>query len=116
VCIGEALHIRRPAVHSGVFGVPADDVPAIRLWAFGVGFYNLFLGVGMVVGVVLWAGGSEAVGRTLVVYIALFMALSGVVLLVADRMGMGRERGKGVGGAIAQTAPPLLALVAAALV
>lgn len=110
----EALLIGRPAIHSGIFGVPAEDVPAIRLWAFGVGFYNLFLGIGMVVGVALWAGGFVAVGRTLVVYIALFMALSGVVLFIADRMSMGRERGKGVGGAVAQTVPPLVALVAAA--
>jgi putative membrane protein len=54
-----------------------------------------------------------AVGRTLVVYIALFMALAGLVLLVSDRMGLGRERGRGLGGAIGQTAPPLIAFVAA---
>jgi putative membrane protein len=111
----EALLIGRPAVHQGVFGVPTEDVPAIRLWAFGVGFYNLFLGTGMVVGVGLWAAGSVVAGRTLVVYIGLFMVLSGVVLLIADRMGMGRERGKGVGGAIAESVPPLLALVVVAL-
>lgn len=109
----EALLIQRPFVHEGVFGVPASDVPAIRLWAFGVGFYNLFLGLGMIAGVLLWGAGAVAVGRTLVVYIALFMTLSGIVLLVADRLGMGRQRGKGVGGAIAESVPPLLALLAA---
>jgi putative membrane protein len=111
----EALLIERPFVHRGVFGVPASDVPAIRLWAFGVGFYNLFLGLGMVLGVLAWATGAVAVGRTLVLYIAAFMALSGLVLLVADRMSLGRERGKGVVGAISQTTPPLIALVAALL-
>jgi putative membrane protein len=111
----EALLIERPAVHRGVFGVPTADVPAVRLWAFGVGFYNLFLGLGMVLGVVGWALGAVVVGRTLVLYIGVFMALSGVVLLVADRMSMGRERGKGVGGALGQSIPPLVAVVAALL-
>lgn len=111
----EALLIDRPFVHDRVFGVPASDVPAVRLWAFGVGFYNLFLGAGMVFGVVAWATGSVATGRALVLYIAAFMALSGGVLLVADRLGMGRERGKGVGGAISQSTAPLIALVAAVL-
>lgn len=109
----ESLLIERPSVHRGVFGIRTEDVPAIRLWSFNVGFYNLFLGLGMVTGVVLWATGAVAVGRTLVVYIALFMALAGLVLLVSDRMGLGRERGRGLGGAIGQTAPPLIAFVAA---
>jgi putative membrane protein len=111
----EALLIERPGVHHGVFGIPASDVPAVRLWAFGVGFYNLFLGLGMILGVVAWAAGSVAAGRTLVLYIGAFMALSGGVLLLADRRGLGRERGKGVGGAIGQTGPALIALVAALL-
>jgi putative membrane protein len=38
----------------------------------------------------------------------------GIVLFVADRMALGRPRGKGVGGALAQGVPPLIALVAAA--
>jgi putative membrane protein len=109
----ESLLIERPSVHRGVFGIRTEDVPAIRLWSFNVGFYNLFLGLGMVTGVVLWATGAVAVGRALVVYIALFMALAGLVLLVSDRMGLGRERGRGLGGAIGQTAPPLIAFVAA---
>lgn len=113
VWVWEALLIGRPFVHDGVFGVPATDVPAVRLWAFGVGFYNLFLGAGMILGVALWATGTVAPGRTLVLYIAAFMALSGFVLLIADRLGMGRERGKGIGGAVSQSAAPLVALVAA---
>jgi putative membrane protein len=91
----EALLITRPSVHAGVFGVAADDVPAVRLWAFGVGFYNLFLGLGAVLAVTLWAGGQEVAGRTLAIYLMTFMVLSAVVLVVADRMAMGRERGKG---------------------
>ncbi|EMY35087.1 hypothetical protein D477_006271 [Arthrobacter crystallopoietes BAB-32] len=115
VFVWEALLIERPGVHAGMFSVAAEDVPAIRLWAFGVGFYNLFLACGTIAGVVLWIVGQVEVGRALVVYTCLFMLLSGVVLLVADRMAMGRPRGKGIGGALAQGTPPLIALVAMAL-
>lgn len=111
----EALLIERPAVHDGVFAIPAGDVPAVRLWAFGVGFYNLFVGCGLLVGVAAWAAGEETIGRTLVIYLCLFTFLSGLVLLLADRLSMGRERGRGIGGAIGQSGPPLVALVAALL-
>jgi putative membrane protein len=98
-----------------IFFTPTADVPAIRLWAFGVGFYNLFLACGTIAGVIAWSAGNETVGRTLVIYTCLFMVLSGLVLLIADRMELGRPRGKGVGGAAAQGIPPLVALAAAAL-
>lgn len=105
----------RVGVHQGVFGIPTEDVAAVRLWAFGVGFYNLFLAGGVVAGVAAWASGADTAGRTLVVYTCVFMFLSGIVLFVADRLALGRERGKGVGGSLAQSGPPLAALVAMAL-
>ena len=108
----EALLFQRPGVHQGVFGTATADVPAVRLWAFGVGFYNLFLACGVVAGVVAWAVGQEAVGRALVFYVCLFMFLSGVVLYVADRMALSRPRGAGVSGALGQSLPPLVALIA----
>jgi putative membrane protein len=108
----EAFLIQRPSVHEGIFGVPAADVPAVRLWALGVGFYNLFLARGMVVGVIAWMSGNETVGRTLVIYVCMFMVLGGIVLFIADRLGLGRERGKGIGGALAESLPPLAALAA----
>lgn len=108
----EALLLERPAVYRGIFGMAAEDVPAVRLWAFGVGFYNLFLGCGLVIGVVAWWTGQVVIGRTLVTYLCWLLFLAGVVLFVADRIGLSRDRGKGVGGAVAQAAPPLIALVA----
>jgi putative membrane protein len=115
VFVWEAVLFRRPGVHQKIFFVPTADVPAVRLWAFGVGFYNLFLACGLVAGVVAWGAGHEAAGRALVIYICLFMFLSGLVLLVADRLALSRPRGKGLGGAAAQSLPPLIALIAAAL-
>ena len=106
----EALFIGRPRVHRGVFGLPY--VPAVRVWAFGVGFYNLFLACGMIAGVIAWMSGNETVGRTLVIYVCLFMVLGGIVLFIADRLGFGGERGKSIVGALGESAPPLIALVA----
>ena len=108
----EALLFPRPGVHQRIFATPSADVPAIRLWAFGVGFYNLSLACGVIAGVIVWAAGEETVGRTLVLYTCLFMFLSGIVLFVADRMELSRPRGTGVSGALAQSGPPLVALVA----
>jgi putative membrane protein len=115
VFVWEAFLIGRPSVHQGVFGVPAADVPAVRLWAFGVGFYNLFLACGMIVGVIAWMSGDETVGRTLVIYICLFMILGGIVLFIADRLGLGRVRGQHIPGAVAESLPPLIALAATVL-
>ncbi|MFL6150258.1 MAG: DUF1304 domain-containing protein [Pseudonocardiaceae bacterium] len=115
VFVWEAVLFQRPGVHQGIFFVPTADVPAVRLWAFGVGFYNLFLASGVVAGVIAWGVGDVAVGRALVIYTCLFMFLSGLVLLVADRLELGRARGKGLGGALAQSVPPLVALIAVVL-
>jgi putative membrane protein len=114
VFVWEALLFQRPGVHQRIFSVPRADVPAVRLWAFGVGFYNLFLGCGTIAGVIFWGTGNESVGRTLVIYTCLFMFLSGIVLFIADRMALGRPRGSGVGGALGQGIPPLVALIATA--
>ena len=111
----EVLLFDRPGVHRGIFAIPTADVPAVRLWSFNVGFYNLFLGCGAIAGVIFWIAGNDEVGRTLVIYTCLFMILAGVVLFVSDRMALSRPRGKGVGGALAQSGPPLVALVAAVL-
>jgi putative membrane protein len=69
----------------------------------------------MVVGVIAWMGGNELVGRTLVIYICLFMVLSGIVLFIADRLGFGGKEGKSIGGAVGQSLPPLVAFIAALL-
>ena len=115
VFVLEAFLIDRPTVYGKIFALPADHVPAIRLWGFGVGFYNLFVGLGLVGGVVAWMAGYPTAGRTLVLYLLAFAFFSGLVLLVADRMALSRPRGAGVGGALGQSGPPLIALVAFAL-
>ena len=110
----ETLLFQRPGVHQGVFAIPTADVRPVRLWAFNVGFYNLFIACGLIVGVIAWMTGNETTGRALVVYLCLFAFLAGIVLFVSDRLALGRPRGTGVGGALSQGVPPLIALVAAA--
>jgi len=56
----------------------------VDLWAFNVGFYNVFLGVGTIVGAVLAATGDVTAGRALVLFTATFMLLGGIVLWVSD--------------------------------
>ncbi len=109
----EVVLFERPGVHHGVFRIPTSDVPPVRLWSFNVGFYNLFLAAGTTTGVILWISGQETVGRPLVIYVCLFMVLAGIVLYISDRLALSRPRGSGVGGAISQSTPPLIALIAA---
>ncbi|QHE71464.1 DUF1304 domain-containing protein [Rhodococcus sp. WAY2] len=113
--VWESVVFPRPSVHERLFRIPTSDVPAVRLWAFNVGFYNLFLGSGAVAGVVLWWAGSDTAGRTLVIYTCIFMFLAGIALAVSDRMALSRPRGSGVAGALSQSTPPLVALVALAI-
>ena len=112
VFVWESVLFRRPSIHHGVFGVASEDVRPVLLWAFNVGFYNLFLAAGLIAGVVAWSNGAETVGRTLLTYLASFITLAGLVLFVSDRLALGRPRGTGVTGAIAQAVPALLTLIA----
>ena len=113
--VWETILFRRPSIHRDLFRVPTADVPPVRMWAFNVGFYNLFLGSGTLAGVILWWTGHETPGRTLVIYTCVFMFLAGIALFVSDRMAMSRPRGAGVVGSLCQSVPSLFALVALAL-
>jgi putative membrane protein len=109
---GEAFLIERPSVHMGVFGLPY--VPAAWMWTFGVGFHNLFR---------VRHGRRrhrmderqrnrwpDAGDLHLPV-----LGLGGIVLVIADRLGFGGERGKSIGGAVGESVPPLVALLASLL-
>jgi putative membrane protein len=98
----ESLLFRRPQVYQR-FATAASDVDAVRPWAFNQGFYNLFLGLGALTGVV-WSG---TVGRTLVAFACLCMLGAAIVLIGTDRR-MARA-------ALIQGLPPLVALVALAV-
>ena len=88
-----------------VFGVPRGDVETVAFSMLNQGFYNLFLALGVLVGVVGSWRGWDPQGSTLVVYGCLFMAGAALVLVVA-RPAMAR-------GAAIQGVLPLLALATA---
>jgi putative membrane protein len=108
----ESVLFERPGVHRDIFRIPTADVPPVRLWAFNVGFYNLFLAAGPIAGVIARNTGHPVVGRTLVLYSCAFMSLAGIVLFVSDRRAMSRPKGAGMAGSLAQTVPALGALIA----
>ena len=69
------------------FGVPDQQTAdATKSMAYNQGFYNLFLAIGAILGIVLfWAAGAEApadvAGRTLMLFTLGSMAAAALVLL-----------------------------------
>ncbi|GHG51388.1 MULTISPECIES: DUF1304 domain-containing protein [Amycolatopsis] len=108
----EVVLFERPGVHEGIFKIPSANLPATRLWSFNVGFYNLFLAAGPVLGLVLLHTGHVDAGQWLVRYGCAFMLLAGIALGVSDALALSRPRGAGRAGALAQAVPSLGALVA----
>ncbi|MFF8608240.1 DUF1304 domain-containing protein [Streptomyces sp. NPDC015346] len=95
----ESFLYARPQVRVLLTGSTAD-APEVRLWRFNVGFYNLFLALGMIAGFVALRLGHETVGRTLVLYLAAFMVAGGITLFVSDRKLWGGALGQAVPGAV----------------
>ena len=91
----ESLLFTRPPVRRR-FGLSAADAEVVRPMAYNQGFYNLFLAVGAVVGVVTSSVPVAA-------FACAVMAGAAVVLVTTDR--------KFLPAAAVQGVPPLLALV-----
>ncbi|MFE7872156.1 DUF1304 domain-containing protein [Micromonospora humida] len=90
-----------------VFGTSREEAEVTRQLAFNQGFYNLFLAVAIVVGIVAYAVGAHTVGATLVFVGAGSMIAAGLVLLVSAP--------SRASAALKQLVPPLLAVVALAI-
>jgi putative membrane protein len=90
-----------------LFGTTPQEAQATRAMAYNQGFYNLFLAVAVIVGIVALAAGSTAVGATLVFVGAGSMVAAGLVLLTSDR--------SKTSAALKQLVPPLLGIVALAI-
>jgi len=88
----------------GVYGITSEqDAETTQPLAYTQGFYNLFLGVGAVLGVLLIGFGNPVAGLTLMSFSTACMALASVVLL-AGRWPLGRI-------ALIRGVPALLALL-----
>ncbi len=78
----ESLLFRRPSVHRR-FGIRSQqEADAAAFGMYNQGFYNLFLGLGTLVGVIGTAADWRPQGPTLVVYGCLFMVGAAVVLVI----------------------------------
>jgi putative membrane protein len=110
----EAFLIDRPWAKRFLRIAP-DNVADIRLWAFCTGFRNLFLGLGVIVGLIMLRTGDSVAGQAIVLAFCAFMVLDGITLAVAGLRGYMPHRLDGLRGGFASSGPPLVALVAAAL-
>jgi putative membrane protein len=91
-----------------IFGIASEsEAQATRPLAFNQGFYNLFLAIGAVLGVVFIATGSGGTGWTLLVFSTACMLGAAVILA-----GTGRRY---LNSAFVQGALPLIALLFAFL-
>ena len=92
-----------PKVHK-TFGVPTlEQAEQFKLSFFNQGFYNLFLAIGMFVGIYLLHGEYLIVGKTLVIFCCASMLAASIVLFVS-KPGMLR-------GVFLQGLAPLVAIL-----
>ncbi|KFD44427.1 hypothetical protein IU11_02565 [Cellulosimicrobium sp. MM] len=89
------------------FGTSPEEAAATREMAFNQGFYNLFLAVLVVLGIVLYAADRQDVGLTLVVAGAGSMVAAGLVLILSSPS---KAR-----AALVQLVPPALGVLAVVL-
>ncbi len=89
------------------FGTTAEEAQTTKLLAFNQGFYNLFLAITVVFGIVFFAKGDPTIGATLVFVGAGSMAAAALVLLLSSP-------GKW-SAALTQGALPLLGVIALAI-
>ena len=99
----ESLLFRKPSTYRRFLVKDDTEMAAARPWAFNQGFYNLFLAVGALGGLI-WGGDK---GDAIALFACACMAGAGVVLVASDRR-MARA-------AATQAVPPIVALVLAAV-
>jgi putative membrane protein len=103
----ESLRWSAPSTRK-TFGIRSQEqADATKPLAFNQGFYNLFLALIALAGMVFLATGADAVGAALIVAGAGSMVLAGLVLLVSSRR-LWRA-------ALVQLGPPAVGLIFLAL-
>jgi putative membrane protein len=90
------------------FGIGSEqEAQTVRSFAYNQGFYNLFLAVGVLLGVVLMATGAVDAGRAVVVFVCASMVAAGAVLYAHNRAFLR--------AAAVQAGPPLVAILLTSL-
>jgi putative membrane protein len=81
----ESVSWTRPAVWRR-FGVASQEAAdTVRPMAYNQGFYNLFLAIGAVVGLILYGVGQHAAGLALIIFATASMIAAAVVLVTTGR-------------------------------
>jgi putative membrane protein len=99
----ESLAFSRPDVWARFRLSSQADADIVRPMAFNQGFYNLFLAIGVIGGLLLVATGSVEAGRAIVLFSCACMVGAGTVLVSSDR--------RFASSAAIQAVPPLLAII-----
>lgn len=103
----ESVRWTEPATRR-IFGVAtAEDAETTKALAFNQGFYNLFLAIAALLGVVLTLAGQPVVGLTLVFAGTGMMLAAALVLILSDRT---KARAAAMQGSL-----PLLAVAVSAV-
>lgn len=95
VTLAAALHVAiffmesvawtRPTVWQR-FGVASQEAAdTVRPMAYNQGFYNLFLAIGAIVGLILYGVGQHAAGLALIIFATASMLAAAVVLVTTGR-------------------------------
>lgn len=99
----ESLAWGKPATWKR-FGVANQaDADTVKPMAFNQGYYNAFLGLAGIIGIILIATGNPAIGITLALYATLSMVLAATVLITSNPR-LARA-------AVTQGGAPLLAVI-----
>lgn len=97
--VAESVLFQKPDGYK-IFKLNQADHAAAKIWAFNQGFYNLFLAIGMIIGLYFVHQGRREAAGLLVSFCGLSMIGAGLVLfLSAPHLRR---------GAYAQILPPLL--------
>ena len=100
----ESLWFMRPTVFRR-FGIASEaDAQVVRSFAYNQGFYNLFLAVGIAIGIALVANRDPVSGEAIILFACGSMVAAGVVLYLHNQ---GFLRAAAI-----QAVPPLVAVVA----
>jgi putative membrane protein len=99
----ESVLFSKPSTYKRFLIKDEAEAAAARPWAFNQGFYNLFLAIGALGGLI-WGGDK---GHAIALFACACMAGAGIVLIASDRR-MARA-------AATQAVPPIIALVLAAV-
>lgn len=101
----ESVIFMRPSIYKRFGAKNEADAKCLRLMALNQGFYNLFLAIGVFVGIWLFVedGAGSAAAQALILFGCAVMFSAGVTLVVSAR--------EKILPALMQSVPPLVAIV-----